>query len=249
VADRELADLGPLPEFGQSRLERELRKLGRLIVEGHPSPAANKFADDLGSDADFARFVVGFIDGFWSGGSERVAAWAKDCQDTLTRLRALVLQIEPAEIAKTIRVVLANSIWEYFRRPRPDIAVGGLSPTTVEALEDLALLHDLSPFFQTLAFFEDKRRASSFLALASDLATSMALVLLEEARSELNAILTEGDAERKGSRVGQLLGSAIVEMVRGFTEPTGFTVAEMVSSLGLEPDEVQLLELQEAAIP
>ena len=249
MADPHLTDLEPLPEFGQSPLEREVRKLGRLLANGNPSPAANRFAADLGTGTYSALFAVGFIDGFWSGGSERVAAWAKDCQDTLTRLRALLMQIDAEEVVTTIRVALATSIWEFFRRPVLDVADASLSVTTKEALDDLALLHDLGPFFQTLAFLEDKRRTSSFLDAASDLASSVAIVLLGEARSELNAILLEADAERRGSRVGKLIGGAVVEMVRAIAEPTGFTVAEMISSLDLEPEEAQLLELRGATIP
>lgn len=249
MAGPRLTNLEPLPEFGQSPLERELRKLGRLIANGNPNPAANRFAADLETGKHSALFAIGFLDGFWSGVSDRAAAWARDCQDTLTRLRDLLLRIDVKEIVTTVRVGLATSIWEFFRRPPLTIADASLSASTIDALKDLALLHDLYPFFQWLEFFEDKRRTSSFLGAVSDLAESIAIVLLGEARSELHAILVESDPERQGARVGRLIGGALVEMVRAIAEPTAFTVAEMITILELEPEEMHLLDLQGAAIP
>jgi hypothetical protein len=245
-------DPDSLLEFGSTPIERELRTLGRLLFEGHRSPATAKFADDLGRADRYPLFFAGFLSGFYSGGAERVGAWLKECQDTLTRLRNLVLGIEVGEVAKLLSTGITTSIREFFVRPLVEVDPKGLSPATVAALEDLRLLRDLRPFFEILGFFEDQRRSAAFVdglsSLASELVHSLALMLLQGARTQLTALLREADPQRQGEMVGALLGAGVVEIVRAIAEPEALSAPLMLAELDFDSDDVALLELPPEAL-
>jgi hypothetical protein len=238
----------PLREYEESLVGYRLRVLPQAILARRPSPAARLFADQLRRDETFALFLAGYLDGLWQGGWERVVVWKNDLEGTLTRLQKLLFdEAARTRLGKTIEIGIATGLWEFFARPlTEDVkSLRGISPAAAEAVGELELISDFEPVFAAIQVFENRRRATSFMATLGEFADSVAAALVEAATDRLAKILTEPDPERSGELLGEFVGAAIVEVVRLVVEPPQLAIADLVSLLALDPSEQQLLGIQE----
>jgi hypothetical protein len=222
--------------FGESDLDREFRRFCEIWSSEQPGDSmVVRLLAKMADPVYLAEFGFGVLEGVMVGGGAHLRTWRDDLQSTV-RVGVRFLKDDALVV---IPVGTAVSLYEFFRTDFDPKTSGQLSPAVEAILERLKIIHEYEPVLAMLDVLNEKTKDKSLLVLfniaGQDIWDTMKAAGWGWARSFL--LLTD-EAEKQGQKLGELLGAAIVELVRAFVEPPELSMAELITLLDLHDDEV-----------
>lgn len=225
--------------FGESNLDREVRRFFELIALDNPNGILALRVLQKANDPEYvAAFGLSFLEGVMAGGGERLRVWERDLESSV---RGLVRFVRRDGLLM-LPIGTMVGLYEFFRTAFDPEVPAGISPEVARAVDRLAIIHDYQPIFVMLDVLNDKYRTKSLLELFNMTGDAIWESLRTAATSWVNSLLAAtGDAEKQGRILGTFIGEAVVELVRAFVEPPALSVFELASLFDLGDDEIRQL--------
>jgi hypothetical protein len=226
-----------LREFGESRISFEVRRTTAVLLSEMPGELlALRFYDRMRDPLVSADVLLGFWNGFLTGAGTRLRAWRDDLQATLTALLGFL----SAEARLELGIATGVSLYEFLRGPFEPKAPSGLSPASIDRLEQLKLMHGLAAPLAMLDAIDSIVKAQGLLETVGMAAEDIAIVVLKKGSFWVRAFLL-AEPNPQGEMLGKVMGAAFIELARMIIEPPELSLVELAGMLNMGQDEASTL--------